>query len=289
MASMNARRYDRVGGDHMTSGQRLRHPFGDLLRQWREHRRMSQLELSIQAEVSARHLSFVETGRSTPSRDMVIRLSERLDVPLRERNQLLVAAGYAPVYSQTVLESPHMSAVLAAVRRVLSGHEPFPAAVVDRNWNLVEQNTSFDVFTRGADPALLESPLNVMRLALHPDGLAGRIVNLGEWRAHVLGRLRRRIDLTADPEVAALYEEVGGYPCGRPGPEIVVPGPGDIVVPLKIRDGDRELSFFPTVATFGTPLDVTVAELAIETFFPADAETATLLRDNHETTATNTG
>jgi transcriptional regulator with XRE-family HTH domain len=250
---------------------------------------MSQLELSIQAEVSARHLSFVETGRSTPSRDMVIRLSERLDVPLRERNQLLVAAGYAPVYSQTVLESPHMSAVLAAVRRVLSGHEPFPAAVVDRNWNLVEQNSSFDIFTRGADPALLKSPLNVLRLALHPDGLAGRIVNLGEWRAHVLGRLRRRIDLTADPEVAALYEEVSGYPCGQPEPEIVVPGPGDIVVPLKIRDGDRELSFFPTVATFGTPLDVTVAELAIETFFPADAETATLLRDNHETTATNTG
>jgi transcriptional regulator with XRE-family HTH domain len=248
---------------------------------------MSQLELSIQAEVSARHLSFVETGRSSPSRDMVIRLSERLDVPLRERNQLLVAAGYAPVYSQTVLESPHMSAVMAAVRRVLSGHEPFPAAVVDRNWNLVEQNSSFEILTRGASPELLASPVNVVRLALHPDGVAGRIVNLGEWRAYALARMRRRIDMTADPELIALHKEICGYPCARM-PEIVVPGPGDIAVPLTIRDGARELSFFCTVATFGTPLDVTVAELAIEAFFPADAETATLLHDNHETKATNT-
>ncbi|HEX4725800.1 MAG TPA: helix-turn-helix transcriptional regulator [Pseudonocardiaceae bacterium] len=271
----------------MTSVQQLQRPFGDLLRQWREHRRLSQLELSVQAEVSARHLSFVETGRSTPSRDMVIRLSERLDVPLRERNQLLVAAGYAPVYSQTVLESPQMSAVLAAVRRVLSGQEPFPAAVVDRNWNLIEKNSSFDIFTRGADPELLESPLNVLRLALHPNGMAGRIVNIGEWRAHALGRMRRRMDLTADPAITALYNEVCAYPCAQSEPEVVLPGPGDIMVPLKIRDGERELSFFCTVATFGTPLDVTVAELAIETFFPADAETAALLRDNHETTAGN--
>jgi transcriptional regulator with XRE-family HTH domain len=269
----------------MTSVQQRQRPFGDLLRQWRERRRLSQLELSVQAEVSARHLSFVETGRSTPSRDMVIRLSERLDVPLRERNQLLAAAGYAPVYSQTALESPQMSAVLAAVRRVLSGQEPFPAAVVDRNWDLIEQNGSFELFTRGADPELLRSPLNVLRLALHPNGMAGRIVNIGEWRAHALSRMRRRMDLTADPAITALYKEIREYPCPRPQPEIMLPAPGDVMVPLKIRDGERELSFFGTVAAFGTPLDVTVAELTIETFFPADAETAALLRDNHETKA----
>lgn len=264
----------------MTSVQQLQRPFGDLLRKWREHRRLSQLELSVQADVSARHLSFVETGRSTPSRDMVIRLSERLNVPLRERNQLLVAAGYAPVYSQTLLESPQMSAVLSAVRRVLSGNEPFPAAVVDRNWNLIEQNDSFSLFTGGVDPELLRPPVNVLRLALHPDGMAGRIVNIGEWRAHVLGRIRRRMDLTADPAVTALHREVSEYPTPQPEPEIVLPGPGDIAVPLRIRDGGRELSFFATVASFGTPLDVTVSELTIETFFPADAETAALLRDS---------
>ncbi len=262
----------------MTSVQQLQRPFGELLRQWREHRRLSQLELSVQAEVSARHLSFVETGRSTPSRDMVIRLSERLDVPLRERNQLLIAAGYAPIYSQTLLESAHMSAVLAAIRMVLSGQEPFPAAVVDRNWNLIEQNSGFELFTRGVDPELLAAPLNVQRLALHPNGLADRIVNLGEWRAHVLGRMRRRMDVTADPEITALYQELRAYPSQRSEPEIVLPAPGDIVVPLKIRHGERVLSFFSAVATFGMPLDVTVAELAIETFFPATPETAALLR-----------
>lgn len=266
----------------MTSTQQLQRPFGDLLRQWREHRRLSQLELSVQAEVSARHLSFVETGRSTPSREMVMRLSERLDVPLRERNQLLVAAGYAPVYSQSVLDSPQMTAVLEAVRRVLDGHEPFPAAVVDRNWNLVEQNDAFNIFLHDSDPALLAPPANVFRIALHPDGLAGRILNLGEWRAHAMNRIRRRIDLTADPQISALYDEVREYPCPTPEPEILVPGPGDIVVPLRIRDAGRELSFFCTVATFGTPLDITTAELAIETFFPADAITAAVLQDNRD-------
>lgn len=283
---MNVRRYDRLGGDQMTSVRPVQRPFGDLLRQWREHRRLSQLELSMQAEVSARHLSFVETGRSTPSRDMVIRLCERLDVPLRERNQLLVAAGYAPVYSQTALESPQMSSVLSAIQHVLSGHEPFPAAVVDRNWNLVEQNSGFQLFTHGVDPELLNSPVNVLRLALHPNGLADRIVNIAEWRAHVLSRLRRRIEVTADPGVTALYEEVRAYPGEWAEPEIVLPGPGDIVVPLRISDGGRELAFFLAVAGFGTPLDVTMAELTIEVFFPADAETAAVVRARHETRLT---
>lgn len=263
----------------MTSTRQGPRPFGELLRQWREHRRLSQLELSALADVSARHLSFVETGRSMPSREMVMRLAERLDVPLRERNQLLVAAGYAPVYGQSVLDSPQMTVVLNALRRVLTGHEPYPAAIVDRNWNLVARNNGFDLFTRGSDPVLLEEPANVLKLALHPDGLASRIINLGEWRAHTIGRIRRRVDITTDPMIAALYEEVAGYPCPQPEPDIVLPGPGDIVVPLRIRDGDHELAFFCTVATFGTPLDVTTAELAIETFFPADAVTAALLHD----------
>lgn len=278
---MNVRRYDRLGGDQMASVRQLR-PFGDLLRQWREHRRLSQFELSTQAEVSARHLSFMETGRSTPSRDMVIRLAERLDVPLRERNQLLVAAGYAPVYSQTALESPQMSPVLSAIRHVLSGHEPFPAAVVDRSWNVVEQNSGFQLFTSGVDPELLNSPINVHRLALHRNGMADRIVNIGEWRAHVLSRLRHRIEVTADPGVTALYEEIRAYPGDWTEPEIVLPGPGDIAVPLRIRDGGRELAFFVSVAAFGTPLDVTMAELAIEAYFPADEETAALVAAQHD-------
>ena len=261
-----------------TTAVRLQRSVGELLREWRERRRLSQLDLALQAEISARHLSFVETGRSTPSREMVLRLAEQLDVPLRDRNQLLLAGGYAPVYAETPLESPRMEAVRAAVRQVLAAHEPYPAVVVDRGWNLVEANASVAIFTEGLPPALLASPTNVLRVSLHPDGLAERIVNLGEWRAHLLARLRRQVSLTADPQLAALYVELRAYPCDQPEPEIDLPGPGDVVVPLRIRAGERELAFFSTVATFGTPLDITVAELAIESFFPANAETAAELR-----------
>jgi len=254
-------------------------PVGELLRQWREHRRMSQLDLALEAEISTRHLSFVETSRSMPSRDMILRLTEPLDLPLRERNHLLLAAGYAPVYTETALDSPRMAAVRAAVRQVLSAHEPYPAAVVDRGWNLVDANASLALFTDGVPSELLAPPTNVLRVSLHPDGMAPRIVNLGEWRAHLLGRLRHQIALTADPALVQLYDELRTYPCDQPEPEIELPGPGDIVVPLRIRHGDRELAFFSTVATFGTPLDITVAELAIESFFPADPETAAFLRD----------
>jgi hypothetical protein len=171
-----------------------------------------------------------------------------------------------------------MNAVRTAIRQVLTGHEPYPAIVVDRSWNLVDANTGVALFTDGVSQELLAPPTNVLRASLHPNGLAPRIVNLGEWRAHLLGRLRRQIAVTADAELAALYDELRAYPCGQPEPEIELPRPGDFVVPLRLRHGGRELAFFTTLATFGTPLDITVAELVIESFFPADAETAAVLR-----------
>jgi transcriptional regulator with XRE-family HTH domain len=251
---------------------------GGLLRQWREKRRLSQLDLALQADVSTRHLSFVETGRATPSRDMVLHLASELEVPLRERNHLLLAAGYAPVYAETELDSPRMEAVRAAIRQVLVGHEPYPAIVVDRGWNLVDSNASVALFTGLVAPELLAPPANVMRASLHPRGLAPSIVNLGQWRAHLLARLRRQIDLTGDPALAALDEELRAYPAPRPEASAEPPGPADVVVPLRLRHDGRELAFFGTVTAFGTPLDISVAELAIESFFPADADTAAYLR-----------
>ncbi|GII52245.1 transcriptional regulator [Planotetraspora thailandica] len=221
-------------------------------------------------------MSFLETGRAKPSREMVLRLGEHLDLPLRERNGLLLAAGYAPVYAESTLDSPRMASVQAAIRELLNAHEPFPALVVDRGWNLVDANGGITMLTEDIDPDLLT---NVLRASLHPEGLAPHIVNLGEWRAHLLGRLGRQITLTADPELSELYAELAGYPCDQPEPEIELPGPGDILVPLRVRRAGRELSFFSITATFGTPLDITVAELVIESFFPADAATAAFLRD----------
>ncbi|BCJ78118.1 transcriptional regulator [Catellatospora sp. IY07-71] len=262
----------------MTTTVRDQRPVGELLRGWREHRRLTQLELSNQAEVSTRHLSFVETGRSRPSRDMVLHLAEQLDIPLRERNRLLLSAGYAPVYGQAPLDSPRLGPVRAALRQVLAGHEPYPAVVVDRWWNLVDANAALGVLTAGIADHLLAAPANVLRAGLHPQGMAPHIVNLGEWRAHLLGRLRRQVAATTDPELAALYEELRDYPCDQPEPEVETPGPGDIVVPLRLRHDGGELAFISIVATFGTPLDVTVAELSIESFFPADEHTAEVLR-----------
>jgi transcriptional regulator with XRE-family HTH domain len=257
---------------------RAQSPVGELLRQWRERRRISQLDLSIQADISTRHLSFVETGRSAPSREMVLHLADNLDVPLRERNHLLLAAGYAPVFSERTLDSPQMAAVRQAVRLVLRAHEPYPAVVIDRGWNLVDANATIALLTAGSAPELLEPPVNVLRLSLHPQGVAPRIVNLGEWRGHLLGRLRREIAVTGDPELAALLDELHGYPSGDTASEAELAGSGEVVAPLRIRTELGELSFFGTVATFGTPLDVTVAELSIESFFPADPQTAEALR-----------
>ncbi|WP_209647938.1 helix-turn-helix domain-containing protein [Kibdelosporangium banguiense] len=256
----------------MTSAKQR--PVGELLRQWREQRRLSQLDLSIQADISTRHLSFVETGRSAPSREMVLHLAEELEVPLRERNRLLLAAGFAPVYGETSMDAPEMTAVRTAVRQILAGHEPYPAAVVDRRWNMVDSNASIALFTAGIPPELLTPPVNVLRLSLHPDGLAPRIVNLGEWRAHLLGRLRREIAVTADQGLRDLYEELVAYPCSDPEPHLE----NEVVVPLRIMHNGTELKFLSMVATFGTPADITVAELSIESFFPADAVTADFLR-----------
>lgn len=247
---------------------------GELLRQWRDRRRVSQLELASTAGVSTRHLSFVETGRARPSREMVLRLGEYLEVPLRERNRLLLAAGYAPVYTEISLEAPELAAAREAVRRLLTGHEPFPAVVIDRGWNLLDANTSVAMLLEGVAPDLLRPPVNVLRLTLHPRGMAPRIANLGQWRAHLLGRLRREVAATGDETLAALLEELRGYPCPQRVPEVELPGPGDIAVPLRLHREGGQLSFFSTVATFGTPLDITLAELSIEAFYPADEATA---------------
>jgi transcriptional regulator with XRE-family HTH domain len=263
----------------VTTAHQRRRPVGELLRRWRGRRRLSQLELALESGISARHLSFVENGKSAPSREMILRLAEELDLPLRERNHLLLAAGYAPVYSEATLDSPEMSAVRRAVQQVLKGHEPYPAVVVDRNWNLRGANSGVALLTDGVSEELLAPMANVLRVSLHPDGMAPRIANLGEWRSHLLGRLRRQLALTADTGLSRLLNELSAYPCDQPETEIEIPGPGDIVVPLRIRHEGRELAFFSTVATFGTPLDVTVSELAIESFFPADPETTSVLHN----------
>jgi transcriptional regulator with XRE-family HTH domain len=251
---------------------------GDLLRDWRVRRRLSQLELSNVATVSARHLSFVETGRSKPSRELVLHLAEHLAVPLRERNALLHAAGYAPVYQETPFDAADMTPVREALDRLLAGHEPFPAVVVDRRHDLVSANrTAQRLFTGRVDPALLEPPVNALRLTLHPAGLAPDIVNLAELGAHLLGQLDREVAASADPALVALAAELRTYPGVADGP-----GPSDVAtrlfVPLVLRSDRGELRFFSTIATFGTALDITIAELAIETFFPADVATAAALR-----------
>jgi transcriptional regulator with XRE-family HTH domain len=245
-----------------------------LLREWRERRRLSQLELALAAGVSARHLSFIETGRANPSPEMVLKLAGKLDVPRRESNQLLIAAGYAPRYGALAFEAPEMSPVREAIDRVLSAHDPYPAVVVDRHWELIAVNRGAGVLTDGAAPELLEPPVNALRLALHPAGVARRILNLAEWRGHILERLERQARLTGDPAVAALLEELRGYPGG----EAPDPREHDVFVPLRIAGpGGAELRFLSTVATFGTAIDVTAAELSIESFFPADAATAAAL------------
>jgi hypothetical protein len=237
------------------------------------------MDLALLAEVSTRHLSFVETGRSQPSRKMILRLAEQLELPLRERNHLLISGGYAPVYSETALDSPAMAAVRAAMSQLLSGHEPYPAVVMDQSWNLVNSNSSIGLLTAGCAPWLLAPQPNALRISLHPDGMASRIINLGEWRGHLLGRLYRQVSLGRDPRVYELYKELREYPCDQPVPDVEIPGPGGIVVPLRIRYQDRELAFFSMVATFGTPLDITVAELVIESFFPADEATRLFLHE----------
>jgi transcriptional regulator with XRE-family HTH domain len=249
---------------------------GTLLRSWRERRRLSQLDLSLQADVSTRHLSYVETGRSRPTSSMILHLSDQLEIPLRERNALLLAAGYAPAYPEYALSAPPMSAVNDAINSVLEGHWPYPAVVVDRHWELVAGNAAIGLLTAGAATRLLEPPVNVLRLSLHPEGMAPRIVNLPEWRSHLLHRLAHQANTTGDQVLYDLHAELAAYPGGGSSREAAPAG--GIVVPLRYRAGDTELSFFSTTTVFGTPLDVTVAELAIEAFYPADPMTAEALR-----------
>jgi transcriptional regulator with XRE-family HTH domain len=251
---------------------------GTLLRDWRRRRRLSQLDLALEAGISARHLSFVETGRSRPSAQMVLHLAEQLEVPLRERNALLLAAGHAPVFGQRGIEEPEMGPVRDALDAVLRGHEPYPAVVVDRHWGMVAGNRAVALLTEGVDPALLEPPVNVLRLSLHPDGMAPRIVNLAEWRSHLLERLGRQAVTSGDPALAALHAELAALPGGGPAPTHD-PDVAEIATPLRLRAPDGgELAFLSTITTFGTATDVTVAELAIESFFPADAATAAAMR-----------
>lgn len=246
---------------------------GDLLREWRQRRRLSQLELACEAEISTRHLSFVETGRSVPSREMVLNLAERLDVPLRERNTLLLAAGFAPVYRERPLADPALEAAREAVDLILKGQEPYPALAIDRHWTMVAANRAVAPLLTGVDGALLEPPVNVLRLSLHPDGLRRTIANFSEWSAHMVGRLRRQVELSRDPELIKLLDEVRSYTVA--GGSV---SESDPLVPLRLNTKDGVLSFFSTTMVFGTPVDITLAELAIELFFPADAETMTALR-----------
>lgn len=257
-------------------------PVGALIREWRQRRRMSQLDCAVEAEISTKHLSFLETGRAQPSREMVLRLAELLEVPLRERNTLLVAAGFAPMFKERPLTDPDLEPARAVIDMVLKGHEPYPALVVDRHWTLVAANRAVPPFLQGVEPALVTPPVNVLRLSLHPGGLAPRILNLAQWRAHLFARLRRQIAASADPVLQDLLSELMAYPAPDADESRHAEG-GDspsasVAVPLRLASEAGVLSFISTTTVFGSPLDITLSELALETFFPADAETAAVVR-----------
>lgn len=246
---------------------------GDLLRDWRQRRRLSQLDLATEAEVSTRHLSFVESGRASPSRDMLLRLAEPLAMPLRERNRLLLAGGYAPIYGERPFRAPEMAAVNEAVDQVLKGHEPFPALAVDRHWTLIAANAALTSLLAGVAPGVLVPPVNVLRLSLHPSGLAPRIANLPEWRHHILTRLFAEAEASGDPGLVELLAELKAMPCA---PARIPPTRVNrVAIPLVLRDPltGAMLSFLSTTTVFGTATDITVAELTLECFFPADNAT----------------
>ncbi|HEY8380608.1 MAG TPA: helix-turn-helix transcriptional regulator [Microvirga sp.] len=253
--------------------------FGDHLRSWRQRRRMSQLDLALEAEISQKHLSFVESGRSSPSREMVLTLAEHLQVPLRERNTLLLSAGYAPLFPERSLDDPALRVARAAIDLVLKGHEPYPALAVDRHWTLVAANAAIAPLLAGVSEArLLEPPVNVLRLSLHPGGLAPLIVNFAEWRSHVLDRLRQQIERTGDTGLQRLRAELESYPAGGAVHGDHAADFGGVLIPLRLSTPAGTLSFFSTITVFGTPVDVTLSELAIEAFFPADEATGAALR-----------
>ncbi|MCC5858650.1 MAG: helix-turn-helix transcriptional regulator [Ectothiorhodospiraceae bacterium] len=254
---------------------------GHLLQLWRHRRRLSQLALATEARISQRHLSFVESGRASPSRGMILHLAEVLDIPLRERNTLLLAAGFAPVYPRRALDDPGFEAARAVVERLLEAHAPYPALAIDRHWTLLIANAPARRFFASVEPDLLQPPVNVLRLSLHPRGLAPRIVNFRQWRAYVLARLTRQVAQSADPVLASLIGELKTYPipigaraAGPAGPDAC----SDLAVPLELTTDLGTLSFLSTTTVFGTPVDISLEELAIESFFPADAQTATILQ-----------
>lgn len=254
---------------------------GSLLREWRQRRRLSQLDLALEAEVSTRHLSFIETGRSRPSRELVLHLAHLLELPLRERNRWLLAAGFAPAFAETALDSPAMSAAREAVQRVIELHSPFPAVAVDRHWNLQMANASAQALLGTVAGELLQAPANVLRISLHPRGLAPQIINLKQWRQHLLARLRRQVHENGDPGLAALLSELAAYPPlpheadHHDTPDSPTP---DVLMLFRLHSPLGELSLFSTITVFGTPADVTLSELALECFYPADVATAERLR-----------
>lgn len=252
-------------------------PIGQMLRDWRKRRRLSQLDLALDANISARHLSFLETGRSWPSREMLLRLAERLGVPPREQNALLLAAGFAPVYPERSLDSPELESAKRAVELILRGHEPLPALAIDRHWNMLAANRSAEQFLVGAPDWLLEPPINVVRFSLHPDGLGKRIRNLAQFSKQIVLRLERSIDLTGDEVLIDLLNDVRSYPVDREGREQTSIVSGEVAIPFELEVGDDVQRFWSTTTVFGTPLDITLAELAIEAFYPADADTARAL------------
>lgn len=283
MLAARGRRVDYLAGNGGREGRWYRPamtpstsaaPVGALLREWRQRRRLTQMDLALDAAVSPRHLSFVETGRAQPSREMLLHLAEELDVPLRERNRLLTAAGFAPMFRERALDDAALAAAREAIDVILAAQKPWPAFAVDRHWNIVATNHALPQLYEGVAPALFAAPQNALRLALHPQGLAPRIENFAEWRAHLLARLRRQVETSHDPGLASLQAELLAY--GYPGRELHAPAAPEhaVMVPLRVRAGDRVLSFFSTITVFGTPVDVTLSELAIELFFPADAQTA---------------
>lgn len=268
---------ENIPGSSEENGMYLDQKFGEQLREWRQRRRLSQLDLASEAELSTRHLSFVETGRAKPSRDMVMRLSEALELPLRSRNELLIAAGFAPSFPEQPLDDASQSEARLLVQRILDAHMPFPAIAIDRHWHLAARNLAAGALMAGIAPHLLEPPVNVLRVSLHPEGLAPRIANLAEWKRHILERLRHQVSQSGDPVLEELADELRSYPA----PASKMPasdGNAMIAIPLILNSPVGELSFISTTTVFGTPVEVTLSELAIESFFPADSETAERLR-----------
>lgn len=249
---------------------------GNMLREWRGRRNISQLDLALASDISSRHLSFIETGRSSPSTQVLDRLANELAMPVRARNALLLAAGYAPAYRERPLDGEELAAMKAVVDHVLAGHEPYPALAVDRCWNMVAANEAISILTEQVSPALLEPPVNALRIALHPDGLAPQIVNFSEWHDHILHRLDRQIETSGDPALVALRTELAGYE-RQANDNARLPDNG-IVVPLVLDTTVGRISFVSTTTIFGSPVDVTLSELAIEAFYPADRQSADLLQ-----------